>query len=57
MKLGEVLASATGRNDGNMGKRMTNEQLLSLRDERRARVMRGAPRALVGGIYNISQFI
>jgi hypothetical protein len=39
MELGEVPAFAIGRNDGHMGKRMKNEQLLSLRDERRARVM------------------
>jgi hypothetical protein len=41
MELGEVPASGAGRNGGNVGMRMKKERLPSLRNERRAREMRG----------------
>jgi hypothetical protein len=53
VELGGVSASATGRNGGNVGKRMKKKRLLSLRDEGRAREMRRARRAPVGDLYSI----
>jgi hypothetical protein len=53
VELGGVSASATGRNGGNVGKRMKKKRLLSLRGEERAREMRRARRAPVGDLYSI----